>query len=127
MTCSNLPNVKNGQIDAETKKTFKEELKIVCDRGFTLAMSSPVVCQEDGAWSEGSVWCEPVQCALYNDPSPVTVDVEYDPDHAGADGVLTGGQAQFSCGEGFSIHGPTSAVCLEDGTWSAELPQCQSK
>jgi len=32
--------------------------------------------------------------------------------------------ATFSCHVGYSLKGPGSVLCLEDGTWSDSLPSC---
>ncbi|XP_070553581.1 sushi domain-containing protein 2-like isoform X2 [Ptychodera flava] len=38
---------------------------------------------------------------------------------------VEGGVAVFSCDVGFKLAGSTESICLEDGTWNAELPNCQ--
>ena len=124
MVCSNPPSVQNGGIDEDQKFTFEEELKIICDRGFTLTESTPVVCQEDGEWSARRVECSPVVCEPHNSLSHREVEYsQQDLTH----GVIQGGQAHFSCSQGFTLQGAASASCLPDGTWSAKPPQCQSK
>lgn len=123
--CNNLPSVNNGHIHQANKNTFKEELRVVCERGFTQALPTPVVCQEDGEWSEVNVECLPVVCSLF--PSHNTVEVEYSQQDLRPGGLRYGAVAEFSCRQGFSIHGAASSTCMEDGTWSRGLPQCQSK
>jgi len=39
-----------------------------------------------------------------------------------SDGVST--TVTFSCGEGFTLNGPSTAECLQDGTWNVSQPQC---
>jgi hypothetical protein len=38
-----------------------------------------------------------------------------------------GDQIQYECEEGFHLVGNDQAVCSENGTWSAEAPQCKGR
>ena len=43
------------------------------------------------------------------------------------DGQLYGDSIEFACDAGYNLNGDTSALCLNTGSWSAEVPQCQRK
>jgi hypothetical protein len=34
---------------------------------------------------------------------------------------------KFTCQDGYKLDGPSSALCLANGSWSAEIPKCTGK
>ena len=43
------------------------------------------------------------------------------------DGHLYGDSIKFACNAGYELYGSDSALCLTNGNWSAQVPQCQRK
>lgn len=41
-------------------------------------------------------------------------------------GTISGSILSYQCDDGFTIVGNTNHVCLSDGSWSGEAPDCQS-
>ncbi len=54
-------------------------------------------------------------CPELGDPVNGSVDV---------DGNTPGSTASYECGDGFALVGNQSRVCLDNGEWSGEEPQC---
>ncbi|XP_068694975.1 sushi, von Willebrand factor type A, EGF and pentraxin domain-containing protein 1-like isoform X1 [Montipora foliosa] len=97
--------------------TFPNEVSIRCDEGFIMTGPAKRKCQADGAWSGNVTLCTAVDCGRL--PAPVN-------------GTIHGEQStypstlQFTCNEGFSLHGPVSRNCQANGTWSGTKTNCQA-
>lgn len=48
------------------------------------------------------------------------------PVHGSTEGIFhhSGERVTFRCDPGFELRGIRTAICLQDGTWSAPAPQC---
>lgn len=48
------------------------------------------------------------------------------PTHGSTEGLFhhSGARITFRCDPGFELRGFRSAICLSDGTWSAQAPNC---
>ena len=44
-----------------------------------------------------------------------------------SNGYEVGSIATYECNEPFEVNGCPTRVCLQDGTWSGEKPQCEGK
>lgn len=42
------------------------------------------------------------------------------------DGNTSGSVLSYQCDHGYTLVGSTNQVCLSDGSWSGEAPNCQS-
>lgn len=62
-----------------------------------------------------SIWNTTVTCELHT--GPVQGNVTYK-----TDGAVT--TAEYTCGDMYSLAGPESRVCQENGNWSDTLPTC---
>ena len=58
-----------------------------------------------------------VLCPYLDQPTNGTLKYSY--------GVVVNSVASFKCNKGFKRVGNDKVVCLEDGTWSANIPLCQ--
>ena len=38
-----------------------------------------------------------------------------------------GGMANYTCNEGYNLTGITQRICQSNGSWSGDVPTCQSK
>ena len=79
----------------------------------------------DGTWKADGVQCDPVFCNAVSAPNHGSVEHEYDRQVI-SDRVPWKGQANFACKKGFQLFGASYASCLDNGTWSTIVPQCQS-
>ena len=58
-----------------------------------------------------------VLCPYLDQPTKGTLKYSY--------GVVVNSVASFKCNIGYKLVGNEKVVCLEDGTWSANIPLCQ--
>ena len=122
--CGNPPRIKNGRVAGPSYK-YKEKLVVSCDRGFQPKSKKRISCMADGTWRADGVRCELVVCDALAAPNHGSVEHEYD-SQVISDRVPWKGQAKFSCKQGFQLFGASYASCLDNGTWSTIIPQCQS-
>ena len=122
--CGNPPRIKNGRVAGPSYK-YKEKLVVSCDRGFHPKSNKRISCIADGTWRADGVRCDPVVCKALSAPNQGSVEHEYDTQVI-SDRVPWKGQAKFACKQGFQLFGASYASCLDNGTWSTIIPQCQS-
>ncbi|XP_012938062.1 sushi, von Willebrand factor type A, EGF and pentraxin domain-containing protein 1 [Aplysia californica] len=117
VTCPDLSGitVTNGQIEYTTNN-FGDVVKYTCDEGYKMKGSALQTCLPIGEWGGVIPTCNPVSCGhpgiLFNGYSDGW-DFSYS------------SVVEFSCDLGFMLKGPSEIRCLADGTWDAELPECQ--
>jgi len=121
--CGIPPKIKYGQVFGHSHK-FKEKLVVSCDRGFQPRSQKIIECVADGTWKADGVQCAPVFCSALSAPNHGSVVHEYERQVV-SDIVPWKGQANFFCKQGFQLFGATHASCLDNGTWSTIVPQCQ--
>ncbi|XP_050519903.1 locomotion-related protein Hikaru genki isoform X2 [Daktulosphaira vitifoliae] len=87
-----------------------------CPPGFFLKGPANITCLPSGEWSN-----EPPVCIMVKCP-PISVDdsrlimIEYNNTY--------GKRAVFKCAWGFQMSGENSIQCMEDSTWSHQIPTC---
>ncbi|NXX86751.1 CR2 protein, partial [Urocolius indicus] len=121
--CAPPPQIPNGQHSGLGRQHFPygTEVTYSCVEGLSLIGEPSLHCTSDDglnlAWSGPAPECRVVRC-----PKP-TVER----------GRMTvqrftfpyGAAVQFSCDEGFVLHGAAESRCLADGAWHPALPSCQ--
>ena len=78
----------------------------------------------------GLVECEPITCEKILDLSHGQIIYNINGKYiksSDAETLALTTLASFTCDQGFLQFGSENATCLEDGQWSANKPQCQSK
>ncbi|XP_048255629.1 sushi, von Willebrand factor type A, EGF and pentraxin domain-containing protein 1-like [Haliotis rufescens] len=99
--------------------SYGGSVRYYCEEGQILIGEEEMTCQEDGTWSGEGQTCSLVDCGPISVPTNVVV-VSGDP----VSGTHYNDTIQFSCGDGFSLSGESTMICLISGRWSGELPAC---
>ncbi|KAG8570229.1 hypothetical protein GDO81_011162, partial [Engystomops pustulosus] len=98
---------------------FQSEVSFVCNSHYILVGSGTRICQADGTWSGSPPRCiEPTLTSCVNPGTPR---------HGFQNntyGYQVGRVVQFSCKNGYLLHGSTSRTCLPDLTWSGMPTEC---
>ncbi|XP_050719319.1 uncharacterized protein LOC127000000 isoform X1 [Eriocheir sinensis] len=108
----------NGIMTGESKPPYHagDVVEVKCDSNYMLEGKQLLVCQEDGQWS-----AEVPKCLLAC-TYPGTI----------ISGTMSSikfyypinDNITYTCSEGFVLDGARSIVCLEGGSWSAQVPTC---
>ncbi|PIK45914.1 hypothetical protein BSL78_17223, partial [Apostichopus japonicus] len=116
-TCRNPPEIENASHDVKQSYANGERLHYSCNLGYVLGSNSYMQCV-DGSWLEQVINCRAVQCTALDTPV-----------NGSKDGSGTGynDRVEFSCDQGFSLHGESVLTCQSDETWSADAPKCTAK
>lgn len=110
----------NGQAVPSNTGVVGEVRTLVCNSGYTLALTTSRTCSTSATWTG----LADTTCTLTPNFCPLQL--------APTDGVLNtlvrtlGGTAAFTCNAGFTLSGTASRVCQTDATWSGSLPLCSS-
>ncbi|RWS04130.1 P-selectin-like protein [Dinothrombium tinctorium] len=93
-----------------------------CNAGYQLQGMRVLTCLNNGAWNGNVPTCVRVVLACPALPTPVN-------------GIITGvcgnnsppgSTCNFSCRPGYRLIGQSALRCNSDGTWNANIPQCQA-
>lgn len=90
-----------------------------CTKGTTLHGPKTILCLPTGSWSDMPPTCTSALCPVIN-PTSKHLKVY----------VMSrepGSTVEFSCMSGTRLLGRSSAQCLTDAIWSADVPQCEGK
>ncbi|XP_071163472.1 receptor-type tyrosine-protein phosphatase alpha-like isoform X2 [Mytilus edulis] len=94
---------------------YNDNVKFTCDKGYELSSStnitSNIICQSDGTWSEIQPNCTGVLCSSIPDIAFMLPQnsTEY----------RFPSSVNISCKEGYEIKGTTMLQCQTDGNWSS--------
>ncbi|XP_066283043.1 clotting factor C-like [Branchiostoma lanceolatum] len=113
LMCPPLDAPSNGQISSPDA-TGGNVLYFTCDPGYTLLGSSSATCESSGTWSNTRPICQRGSCPAL----PVVPHGEM------YGSMSTGSTMTFSCLPGYTLTGPSSIRCTQQGTWSAQPPTC---
>ncbi|XP_033100068.1 E-selectin-like [Anneissia japonica] len=114
-SCPFVPAPINGTKNG-TSNIEGSHLIFTCDPGFDLLGSEDIVCQADGNWSDNPPVCIRIYCVPVDEP--VNGNIQ-------GDLCTVGSVLQFSCNEGYQLHGSEEIICKESGEWSGEAPACE--
>jgi CUB/sushi domain-containing protein len=113
--CGSPPTVDNGGVYAE-EQTFGSKAPVTCYSGFKLmGASSWIECGADNRWGVAPQ-CLPVACA----EAPLVRNGT----QSAAEPFVAGEELSFACQDGFRSTSSDLLVCLEDGSWSGNIPEC---
>ncbi|KAM6398824.1 complement component receptor 1-like protein [Rhynochetos jubatus] len=121
--CGPPPQITNGQHSGLGREQFPYGTKVTysCTEGLSLIGDDSVYCTSDDgvnlAWSGPAPECKVVRC-----PKPTVERGRMTPRRFT---FPYGAAVQFSCDEGFVLHGDAESRCLADGTWHPPLPTCR--
>ncbi|AWP05897.1 Beta-2-glycoprotein 1 [Scophthalmus maximus] len=93
------------------------DLALSCKQGFT-PMLGPrkIVCTAKGEWTKTRFMCRPKLCPY---PDQLSNGEVYYED------TVYQSTINYTCHEGYSLTGASTAVCQADGTWSTLVPECK--
>uniref|UniRef100_A0A8C2KBK0 Sushi, von Willebrand factor type A, EGF and pentraxin domain-containing protein 1 n=1 Tax=Cyprinus carpio TaxID=7962 RepID=A0A8C2KBK0_CYPCA len=112
--CPQPEDIPNGIVDVQGLMYLSTTV-YSCKAGYDLAGNSTVLCGSSGQWIGGVPVCHPVKCAA---PKEIP------------NGYVRYTRFQFSqsvtysCHRGYSLQGPETLTCLENGQWQQEAPTC---
>ncbi|KFM77244.1 Sushi, von Willebrand factor type A, EGF and pentraxin domain-containing protein 1, partial [Stegodyphus mimosarum] len=114
--CGEPPSIPFGGIEVSPNSTVGNRGTYHCFPGFRVVGSTTVECSWQGTWEGKPPHCVPITC-----PAPEA------PDHGEVDGEDFSFQSAvlYSCNKGYQIYGRDTRFCLEDGTWSGDMPICR--
>ncbi|NXO38057.1 SVEP1 protein, partial [Locustella ochotensis] len=116
LSCGKPPSIPHGYSKGETFD-MGSKVEFFCDEGYELIGDVSWTCQNSGKWSKKqSPKCVPTKC-----PEPplaenqlVLREVSYQV-----------GVVQFSCKEGYVLHGSSVLKCLPSQQWNDSFPFCK--
>ncbi|KAL9960408.1 hypothetical protein ACROYT_G033860 [Oculina patagonica] len=122
--CPSLPiptnGFKNNCVNV-VSEPYDTQCSFSCNVGYNLTGSPVRRCLENGTWSGEPSYCQVVTCPTLLIPkNGVKADctsMVFEP---------YGTQCTFACNGGYNLIGPSTRRCLENGTWSLEMPFCQA-
>ncbi|XP_049300024.1 sushi, von Willebrand factor type A, EGF and pentraxin domain-containing protein 1 [Anopheles funestus] len=91
--------------------------KYRCERGYKIVGEALITCEENGLWSGEIPECVYVDCETPLNITNGKVTLATNATYYGA-------AALYECEGNFKLDGVSRRLCLEDGTWSHETPQC---
>ncbi|KAF4804058.1 Sushi, von Willebrand factor type A, EGF and pentraxin domain-containing protein 1 [Turdus rufiventris] len=116
LSCGKPPSIQHGYSKGETFD-MGSKVEFFCDEGYELIGDVSWTCQKSGKWSKKqSPKCVPTKC-----PEPplaenqlVLREVSYQVS-----------VVQFSCKEGYVLHGSSVLKCLPSQQWNDSFPFCK--
>lgn len=90
-----------------------------CLYGYRLVGDPTLQFQEDGQWHGNTPNCVPIEC----NTTSLNID-NFMNGEIVVGNITVGSSAVFTCKTGFTLTGPSSRVCLSDGSWSGSNPIC---
>ena len=114
--CGPLSAPENGNVVFSNGTIFSSFATYSCTPPTQLIGPSVRACQGTGLWSGTDPTCESLRCPTLIAPEDGSVFQT---------GSLPGSVGTYSCSSGFTLVGPASVTCLNNGFWSSTTPQCQ--
>jgi hypothetical protein len=115
--CGDFPSPLNGFVQI-VNTTYRASVNFTCEDGYNLVGRHSSLCLANSSWSNEIPQCIIVDCG--NLPPSPNVIIQI---------VNTTYQSRvnFTCESGYNLVGNPSTLCLANGSWSNEIPQCISK
>ncbi|KAK3545348.1 hypothetical protein QTP70_004069 [Hemibagrus guttatus] len=113
--CPHPEEISNGIVDVQGLMFLSTAL-YSCKPGYDLVGNSTVICGQSGLWIGGVPACRPIEC-----PPPKEISNGI----AKFSRLLFSRSVTYTCQRGYSLKGPETLTCLENGKWDNEVPFCQ--
>ncbi|TSN12231.1 Sushi, von Willebrand factor type A, EGF and pentraxin domain-containing protein 1 [Bagarius yarrelli] len=113
--CPHPEEISNGIVDVQGLMYLSTAL-YSCKPGYDLVGNSTVICGQSGRWIGGVPSCRPVEC-----PPPEEIPNGI----AKFSQLLFSRSVTYTCQRGYSLEGPDTLTCLENGQWDKQHPACQ--
>ncbi|XP_061107701.1 sushi, von Willebrand factor type A, EGF and pentraxin domain-containing protein 1 isoform X3 [Conger conger] len=115
VSCGDPGALANGSVLGDSF-LYPATVRYQCWEGFLLRGGNASSCLPDGEWEGEKPLCEPVSCGPPEVPAGVAVE---------GDEHTFDKRVAFSCKLGFVLEGPSSSLCLANGSWSHAGPSCR--
>uniref|UniRef100_A0A8C5BXU1 Beta-2-glycoprotein 1-like n=1 Tax=Gadus morhua TaxID=8049 RepID=A0A8C5BXU1_GADMO len=93
------------------------EAHLTCAPGYTTQSGvGVIICSVRGTWGRTEFVCQPKMCPAIDTPPNAEMHFEDN---------LYQSRVNFTCNEGYNLHGASSVVCQENAEWSASSPECK--
>ncbi|XP_074100679.1 locomotion-related protein hikaru genki [Cotesia typhae] len=120
-------NVTNPRLQVLTyNNTVGGRASFDCMWGNNLIGEATIICRDDGKWSSPPPHCFQIICRL---PAiPKNTKIIEDRSSSGKKRVRVkkvGSLLRFACLPSHQLIGEASIICMENGTWSHDPPQCE--
>lgn len=152
IVCETPKIISNGKFEGSVYE-YGSKITYKCNRGYELHGASTLTCTEDKSWSTDYPVCEQISCPL-PDPllhgevlvhtfsqgatgrdvqlwpvignrGDITVDGKAMLDASRSNLFHVGDEVMYRCTKGYRLQGNNTRVCLDNGTWSNEVPKCK--
>ncbi|XP_067846630.1 P-selectin-like [Heptranchias perlo] len=101
--------------------SYNSTCDISCDEGFELRTTDKLECGATGEWSVPIPNCEAIKCERLEVPNQGIMACSHPHGFSSYNSTC-----DFSCVEGFELHGTDRLECGASGEWSAPIPNCEA-
>ncbi|XP_076821299.1 CUB and sushi domain-containing protein 3-like [Clavelina lepadiformis] len=95
-----------------------------CNDGYRMVGNAILVCLQSRKWSAKPPVCKEILCQVPLPPPFASISTK-------GRRVSRGSRVTFTCNDGYTINGAEddslTMTCLQDGSWSRNVPECTSK
>ncbi|KAI5629830.1 sushi, von Willebrand factor type A, EGF and pentraxin domain-containing protein 1 isoform X1 [Silurus asotus] len=113
--CPHPEEISHGIVDVQGLMYLSTAL-YSCKPGYDLVGNSTVICGQSGLWIGGVPACHPIEC-----PPPKEIPKGF----AKFSQLRFSRSVTYTCQRGYSLEGPETLTCLENGKWDKEVPSCK--
>ena len=111
--CNQNLTVDNGFVIYGDQTAF-----VKCSEGFKIEGNPFVYCLRTSKWEVSKMpTCKIVKCSPLKTPSNGRLSLTK---------ISYSGRAKFTCDDGFTLIGNETIICMANGNWSDEVPDCKS-
>ena len=108
--------IRNDPESESSEYVFLTQVVYSCNLGYELSHDDVLECYETGDWNPSPPKCNAVRCGQPDYILHGSFQLDKD---------TYGGVAHYLCHLGYTILGDTERRCLENATWSGEVPVCK--
>ncbi|XP_019410274.1 PREDICTED: sushi, von Willebrand factor type A, EGF and pentraxin domain-containing protein 1, partial [Crocodylus porosus] len=116
LSCGKPPPIQHGHTKGESFDVGSK-VEFFCDEGYKLSGDTSWTCQKSGKWSKK----QNPKCMLAKCPEPPLLENQL----VLKEMVNQVGVVQFSCREGYELHGASVLKCLQSQQWNDSFPVCK--
>ncbi|XP_043941122.1 E-selectin isoform X2 [Protopterus annectens] len=124
VTCTTLTKLQNGINDCDHPNgnfSYQSSCKHSCKKGYSLIGKAETYCSGLGNWTAPMPTCTAVECSRLVESDHMNMHCS-----SPLGDFRYGSICNFSCNDGFLLHGAPKMQCGESGTWDGEQPTCRA-
>ena len=95
-----------------------------CNPGYELRGPEQLTCEYNKRWSGPFPSCSPIQCPYPGMTANGIITHNKADDQLESELYHYGDSLDYHCRAGFALEGDSHRKCLQDGSWSAQIPAC---